>query len=137
VPSATISPAIASLRPEVDQVISHLDNIKVVLDDHYAVATIYQALQNLRSVCGRRRHASRPMARPARTWCSRWSARKLTGQLTLRFAAGKGRGRLANPYITQPDILQRLQFVDHRGKAENTCAAVSTVMSRTSAMLYS
>jgi len=40
------SSAIAALRPEVDEMICHLDDIQVVLDDDNGIAFVHQAMQH-------------------------------------------------------------------------------------------
>src|SRR5690348_13977926 len=96
-------------RPHIDDPIGPLDDIQVVLDDHNGVSGVDQAIQYVDE------HSDVVEVQPGGGLIQNVELPTLAlsglGQLagdleTLRFTPGECRGRLAQPEVPQPDLLQ-------------------------------
>src|SRR4030095_17139669 len=98
--------------PQIDQMIRAPDHIQVVFDDDDGVALIHELVEHVEQLArvfevqtgGRLvEDVERPSSAPARQLACELDA--------LRFSAAQRRRRLPELDVTEPDVLQRPQFV--------------------------
>src|SRR5262249_54081498 len=106
---------IASLRPEIDQVVRTPDHVEIVFDDDDRVALIHKLVQHIEQFArvlevktGGRLVEDVQRAAGAAT-------RQLARQFhALRFAAAQGHRRLPQLDVAETDVLKRPQLVRDR-----------------------
>ena len=112
------APAPAAFGPQIDHPVGRLDHVQIVLDDR-------SGCRRSRSAAGTRASslAMSSKCRPVvgssqmKSVPALLAVRQVRRQLdALRFAAGKRGGRLPEPQVAQPDIVQHLQALHQAGR---------------------
>ena len=103
--------AVAALGSEVDDVVGCLDHVEIMLDDKHGIAVFAKAVQDRQQLCHvvgmkPRRRLVENIDGLARTALGKLG-RKLD---SLRFTAGKGRGRLPYLDVSKTNVVKRLEL---------------------------
>src|SRR5688572_20312220 len=103
--------AFAALGAQIDDPVRGLDDIEIVLDHHHGVARVAQAMQHAEEQPDVVEMQPRGRLVEDVEGAAGIALGQLQGQLhALRFAAGKGGGRLPEAHITETDVGQGLQL---------------------------
>ena len=129
------SALVARSRPDVDDPIARCRDAHVVLDDNNRVSGLHETVQlrhQLRHV--RRMQTRRGFVEDVQRFAP-LRALQFGGELdALSLAAGKLRGRLSQPDISQADLPEDAQRPAKGGSSGKKSNAPSTVIARTSAI---